>query len=190
MGVSFLHQLSVSYHSVILGFYLGIIYDIVRIIRCFFGVRYRCVIKRFDKLWLKSEEKKLNRVYESLLMGITDILFFIIIACIMASFIYSVNSGNVRWYIYLFAFAGFLIYYLTLGKIIISLSSLIVRTVKKVFRIFIMCMLSPFLPFKILYGKAIKAMHNQIRARRRVKLPDAEEIKKRTVLLQYGKNIK
>ncbi|MBQ8392562.1 MAG: spore cortex biosynthesis protein YabQ [Clostridia bacterium] len=188
MGVSFLHQLSVSYHSVILGFYLGIIYDIVRIIRCFFGVKYRCVIKRLDKLWIKSEEKKLNKIYESVLMGITDILFFVIVTCIMASFIYSVNSGNVRWYIYLFAFVGFLLYYLTVGKIIISLSSIIVRTIKKVFRMFIICILSPFLPFKILYVKAIKGIHNQIRARRRVKLPDAEEIENRTILLQYGKN--
>jgi predicted membrane protein len=64
-------------------------------------------------------------------MGITDIIFFVIISVFMMIFIHIANSGNVRWYIYVMALLGFISYYKTLGKVVISLSLPLVYYIKK-----------------------------------------------------------
>ena len=186
MEVSLTNQLFVICLSLTLGVLLGALYDGVRILRCLFGIRYKCPVKRLEGLMRAREERTVNRVYESLVMGVTDILYFILSACIIAVFVYGVNNGRVRWYIYLGAAVGFFAYYSTVGKIVISFSSIIACGIRRAIRIFAICMYSPFKPLAELVKKTAVKVRRYSQSKREA----SESVKRaegRRTLLHYGK---
>lgn len=133
MGDSFIHHITVAISAFLLGAFFCAVYDVIRIIRLFLGIKNHNVFNKIGKIFLDKfkEEKKISKAYESIVMGITDIIFFAIISIFMMIFIHIANSGRVRWYIYVMALLGFISYYKTLGKIVLSLSVPFVYYIKK-----------------------------------------------------------
>ena len=149
MEISFWQQLSLPFTSFIFGLVAGVLYDTVRILRCCLGVKYRTTYPGFllkIKLpLLNSTERKRkpNSVKEFVLVGITDILYFLILTVFMCIFVYAVNNGRIRWFIYLFSFFGFLAYYFTVGKLVIKTSTVISFFIRAIFLYLILFILAP-----------------------------------------------
>ena len=184
MEISLAHQFTVALLSVILGLLLGLLYDCVRITRCLFGIEYKGII--FKRLQPQHSIKSIGKVYESLLMGITDLIYFALCGIIMSIFVYFVNSGNVRWYIFLGAGVGFFLYYVTVGRMVISLSSVIALGIRKAFFIILSCLYEPVRPIALFIKnaliKVVKALFVNRKSATSKKQPIA-----RNVLINYGR---
>lgn len=137
MEISIAYQLFVSGASALMGLFLGAIYDIVRISRAIFGIRYvnkfTYHLKEIKLPLIKNPlliERKRNKVLSNIFIFVTDIIYFLVITLIMMVFVYYINDGIVRWYIFAGAFLGMLLYYFTVGKLVISVSEYIVFFIK------------------------------------------------------------
>lgn len=134
------HSLMLLY-SVLLGFFLGASYDIIRLSRIAVGMKYGAtnagkydysqyaLIGRFFYSKAKKKERK-KGLFISLFVFFGDVLFCLFCSVSVAIFIYYFNSGEFRAFVLVGAFVGFLIYYFTLGKIVIYLSEKIIFTIK------------------------------------------------------------
>jgi len=181
MEISLAHQFTVAVSSVILGLISGLIYDIVRIARCILGIRYEKALPS----GLRSG-KGVNKIYESVIIGFTDVAYFIIVSVIVSVFVYFINSGRIRWYIYFFAVIGFIIYYFTVGRIVISLSSIIAYGIRRVFCIFLVCLYEPFKPIIKLPRLLISKSQSLYKSKKKAMMDKALK-KNRRVVMEYGK---
>lgn len=93
--------------SVLLGFLIGLYYEIFRFIRLSFH-------------------------HSSLLIGIEDLFFFLPVTFIFLFFCYAFSSGLIRWFALLGTALGFFIYLLTLGKLLLFCSDRILFTIRKI----------------------------------------------------------
>ena len=122
--------------SFLYGICIGIVNDINRIIRVFFGVRYTKV--NFDKLYaflkIKNEEKsqrKSKNIYLNILIFIQDIFLIIFAASGIILLNYYFNDGRFRIFTLLAMLFSAILYYLTVGKLVMLISEpimLIIRT--------------------------------------------------------------
>ena len=103
-----------------MGFLLGIIYDLIRIIR------------------ISISNKKIGVV-------ISDLLFCVIACLGTFLFCLTVNEGEIRLYLILGETAGFFTYYFSLGIIIFSYSEKIINFIKKALKNFFRIILFPFI---------------------------------------------
>ena len=111
--------------SIIFGAFLGIFYDIFRIIRIFF----KC------KFW---------NVF------IQDIIYFFLSGVSTFLFILFINSGEIRFYILAGELMGFTLYYLTLGSLVYGIFYRFSRVIKKFFTKIFRAL---FVPIKSSVGK-------------------------------------
>lgn len=184
MEISLGQQFSVALFSVMTGAFLGLIYDFFRIIRCLFGIKYGKIL--FKKIQSSESEKKISKPMESILMGITDLMYFAAATVIMCIFIYFVNNGIVRWYIYFGAVTGFILYYFTVGRIVISFSSIIAYGIRRIFYVVFICLYEPIRPIfpfaKKYFTRVIKTLWT-----RRSREIEVKQRNARNVLLEYGR---
>lgn len=110
-------------YSVLVGMFIGLIYDIFRI------------------------KRKLVKT-AAFFIYIEDLLFWIITAFIMFAFLFYINDGEIRIYIYLGVITGIILYSLLFSKLIIKCSVAIFNFIGRVVK-FIIHILS--FPFKIIY---------------------------------------
>ena len=121
-------------------------------------------------------------------MFITDILYFLVITPIFMIFLYHQNNGIVRWFILFGAILGFLLYYFTLGKLIISVSEYIAFAVKVVFMHIIFFISRPFVPIaRFIKTKISKIKASVKNAISRSKEKKKEEKKHIRTLIHFGK---
>lgn len=104
MYISIGEELNIFFRSVILGCAVGLTYDLLRIIRR--------VIKR-----------------NSILIGIEDLLFFVVFALLTDIFLYYVNGGILRAYIMVGIMAGICLYEAGPGYLIIHFVEWILRKI-------------------------------------------------------------
>lgn len=97
-------------YSVFIGFSVGLVYELFRFIRT-------------------AADMTLGAVARNIICFVCDILFFIGAAVISAIFIFYANNGRIRGIALLGSFAGFILYYHTLGRLMSMLSRLIVKAV-------------------------------------------------------------
>ena len=191
MQIFLADQLRVTLLSILLGLGLGALYDIVRIFRTLLGVVY---VNRFtDKLksiklpLIKNpllRERKKRRIAENIMIFITDILYFLTVTFVMIIYVYYVNSGIVRWYIFAGAIFGMLTYYVFVGKLVISVSECIAFFLKVVFLYLAFFISRPFL---LLYRK-IKPYFQKIKSIKKNNKKSVEKIEKhRCQLYKMGK---
>lgn len=192
MEISFAHQLWVFIMSFIVGIFYGVIYDFIRIIRCLLGIRYNTkIIKVFDKVQLplikktNKNKKRYNSLKENVIIVVTDIAYFFVITVFTSIFVYSVNNGRARWFMYVMFILGFMLYYFTVGRLVILLSGMITFFIRAIFAYVLFFIRAPFIPLvRGLRAFCIKAKAC-IGKRSKVK-KDNRETKK--VLIQSGKN--
>lgn len=114
-------------YSAAIGAMLGVIYDVFRIIRI--------AVSLGEKQKPKSNGKraKIREAVSFVVIFIEDVLFFIIAAIITILFIFMVNNGQVRLFAVTGEIFGFLLYYFTVGRIVLKLAERIIALIKYVF---------------------------------------------------------
>lgn len=122
-----------------MGFLLGILYDIIRIIRLNISRGKSAVI-------------------------ICDIIFCAIACLCTFLFCLTVNEGEIRLYLVLGEVAGFGVYYFSLGAVIFSFSEKIIEFIKRLFRSVFRVL---FFPFRWIFGKMRKVFNNLLEKSRK-----------------------
>lgn len=146
------------------GLILGVLNDVNRIIRVFCGVAYSK--KHFGKLYevdlpivhrpLGKREGKIHNKALSLLIFFQDIIFFIVTGIGITVLNYEFNEGRFRFYTVLGVFIGFVLYYFTLGKIVMMVSEGIVFFIKAAFLVVFSAILHPFVILGQFFSKKLK----------------------------------
>lgn len=86
---------------------------------------------------------------------IEDIIFWIIVGSFLMYLIFTLNSGNIRFYIFLALFIGGVLYYCTISKYFLSISTKIFMLLKKIFKKLIILLLIPIRIFMRVNKKII-----------------------------------
>ena len=124
------------FYSFILGIALGILNDIWRITRVFFGVRYSS--ERFERLYSRlkmkreynSAENKLRQLPLNVIIFLQDLVFMIIAAVGIVFLNYYLNDGEIRLFTVISAVIGCALWYMSFGKLVIMFSEPIVMLIK------------------------------------------------------------
>lgn len=128
MNVSVSTEMYVFVMSAVSGVIVGAVFDVFR------AIRY------------KVKQKPLS-------VGVQDILFWIIAAFIVFAFMYNINSGQPRWYIFAGAILGECVYAAVAGRAMVVFFAFVGTTLAKgilfVLKIFIF-------PFALFYKKVRK----------------------------------
>ena len=128
MTISLSHELWLMVYSFFFGIFLGVVYDAVCLVRIVCGVgRSSAVSQRLYSMRLPIIREKRaylrlarGRGASFLLMLFGDIVYSLLSAAMYAVFITHTNQGRVRWYYLLMSGAGFLVYHLTVSRLVIS----------------------------------------------------------------------
>ena len=120
----------------VVGACLGGVYDLVRLSRAMVGICYsRRFAHRLVHLSLPlvgcvtppdRPKRKRRELFLNLYVALGDILFFLIASVTFTVFLYHANNGILRWYFVAGMVGGFVFYYMTLGKLVLIASELIV----------------------------------------------------------------
>lgn len=121
--------------AALLGVVLGVIYDVFRFLRisassnvpsgAFFEK-----IRPKKPILTQRKQKKTIKIGKKAIVFIEDILFFIISAVAEILFFLGLNDGEIRIYCLIFTLIGFILYLLSIGRIVIYFSSVIIFFVK------------------------------------------------------------
>ena len=107
----------------LLGVFLGALYDGVRFFKMLCGVRYG-----------KGSEEKLPRGKKAFLFVVTffcDVAFWLIFSLSSLILLYNVSGGVFRFSIYPMMLSGLFVYYISLGRVMLFLSSRAVILIRK-----------------------------------------------------------
>ncbi len=137
-------------YSIILGVFLGIIYDAIRLLRVMRGTYKKSEIKtneipEFIQRYIRLPKKKLVKKKKgTFFVAVGDVLFFVFSACAFSIFAYHFNDGVIRGFALFGMIFGFFVYYFTVGKLVLFLSFQIVNFVKMVFSYAFFLLIFPF----------------------------------------------
>lgn len=128
MILSMSNQAAVFLMTVLVGFVIGFVYDLFRVVRK--------VVK-----------------HPGFLIQIEDMIYWILVSIIMFYVMLNKNYGEIRAFSVLGAFLGMLLYFLTVSRLFINVSMLLVKFLAKVIAAVIEIVLTPFkLLYKLLYA--------------------------------------
>jgi len=131
------------------GFFLGLVYDVFRIIRIGRNDKTYRLSEAIEKRYFpQNKERKRKRPKnqsnrETVLIFIEDIYFFFIVAVTEILSIYYLNDGEIRIYCLLFSLIGFICYQKTFGYLVILLSKKILYLCRKILYFCICLILTP-----------------------------------------------
>ena len=111
-------QFQIIFYSIVAGFITGAIFDLYRIVR--------------------GQNK------QKIITAIEDILFGILIALIIFTFLLYKNYAFLGTYAYLFIILAFLIYLRFISSRIIKLELILIKTISKVLRVIVKNFIYPF----------------------------------------------
>lgn len=150
--------------SVAFGLVLGVLNDLNRIIRAFWGVKYSK--KHLDKMYslklpiynkaIGCRNDSTKSISLQVMMFFQDILFFIAAGVGIIVLNYEFNNGSFRFFTVFAVILGFLIYYFTLGKLVMIASEVIVFLIKASFLIVFSIICKPIVFFWRFFVKKSK----------------------------------
>lgn len=112
MSGEIINEVDIFFRTIILGVVFALIYDFIRIIR-------RIVFKSF------------------IIMGLEDILYWLIMAVMTCVFLYKVNGGVIRSYIITGIAAGMILYELSIGRFAVKYLTIALKFIlRKICKIF------------------------------------------------------
>ncbi len=116
------------------GVLLGAVYDTMRLSRVLFGVCHyvdislnRNIRSPFSK---QLPNRKASPIFAAFLLTLQDILFCLLAGILIAILLFYGNNGNFRGFVLFGILAGFLLYYVTIGKLLIRVSEYVIFAVK------------------------------------------------------------
>ena len=138
----------VTLYSIAVGFFLGAVYDVFRILRIALEIHTEPSAvenPRNGKKEPREEQKspdaakkikkallRILRAGNGAIIFIEDIVFFTICAAVITIFIFNINDGQIRWFALAGSGAGFAVYYFTVGKIVMFCAKKIIAFIKAV----------------------------------------------------------
>ena len=133
--------------ALVFGIFLGASYDVIRIIRVMLGASSYGARDPFKRVY----EKGIKNVFCGVGKGfashvtvfITDIIYFTFAGAAFSVFLFCFNYGIFRWFIFIFALLGFLIYYFTVGRLVVGFSEEISRLIMLILNLAIFTALLP-----------------------------------------------
>ena len=187
MEISIKNQLITMLFSIILGMFIGLIYDIFKILRLMTGLELSPKMQnKLNKIRLplivKKNNKKSNNTKKYILYIIWDILFCIAITPIIQIFVYATSFGIFRWYILIGIALGFTCYYYTVSKIIAPVYEFILLGIWVVFKYILYFIKLPIIQIE----QAIKNKPISIRKEKQSKRK--KDNKSREIVLSMGEN--
>ena len=190
MEILIKNQLITALFSVFIGIAIGVIYDIFKIFRILSGLDFSnkfqekieaLALPVIKKIKIKKE-KKLS-IKDKILYFWWDLLFFIAITPIMLIFIYATSSGVVRWYIIGGAFLGYIIYYLTVSRLISVMCEYIAFIIKIIFAYAIHFLKLPFKKLMLALKRKIISFKKKVKAKKMVSEKNETRNKREVVFL-------
>ncbi len=156
--------------SFLLGLLLGTVYEVIRFVKMFFGVRY-------GKNKASDGHKGAGAAFIFVLTFISDFLFCILFALVAISLTYSMSGGVFRGMVYIGLFCGILLYYFTLGRLMLIINSKLTAYMRKMLigavKILLIPLRGVFLLFRNIYrltmGKIIGKIKERAGEKRRKK---------------------
>lgn len=103
-------QLIIILYSLLVGLIFGAGYDIIRIIHIMLG-----------KVWFRRP-----------VIFLLDLVYMLILTCCYSVFTYAFNNGMYRMFIEIPMIVGFIVYYNTIGRVVIYFSEVIIRFIRTV----------------------------------------------------------
>ena len=104
------------------GAFLGIVYDIFRIVRI--------ATTPTGEASAKGKMIRVGTWLSDFLIFGEDILFSLIASVTVTVFLFNINDGKVRWFALVGAGIGFFLYYFTIGKIVFACAQTILRMIR------------------------------------------------------------
>jgi hypothetical protein len=161
---------SLLLRGLLLGAALGVFYDAIRFVKAFFFVNYTKG---------SPEPCGFKKVVAMAVTFITDVIFCLVIAVTSILLLYSVG-GIFRGMIYPAMLAGFLLYYLTVGRLVLKLSVRLAKTIKSLLLWVLKLLWRPFFSLQrgiiSLYHLTIGKILGTIKSKKRI----AQERRKAT----------
>lgn len=121
--LSMSNQALVFLTTVIIGVFIGFVYDLFRVLR-----------------------KVIH--HSNLMTYLEDLVYWIFVSLIMFYVMLNKNYGEIRVFSILGAFLGMILYFLTLGRLFMAASLTIIDFIKKVFAVLFEIIMTPF---KLIY---------------------------------------
>ena len=140
--------------SFLTGGILGLLYDGFRITRIFLGEHFSSVVSRFETvdLPLIGAPRKLQgrKRLRAIMLFVGDFLFCVIASVLLILLFYQMNHGKIRFMTFVLTGAGFYLYRITIGKIIMLCSETIAFVLQTITRY---VWFFALFPFKWIVGK-------------------------------------
>lgn len=130
-------QLLVALYFAVVGILLSLLNDIFKIKRIFFGTN-------------------------TVVLFVDDLLYMFLCSIVVVVCILKINSGLVRWYEVLFSCVGFILYRLTVSRIIIRFFVFVSRLIKRMLKGCIELFLKLFKPLLLPLRKIYSIINNKL----------------------------
>ena len=140
MEISLGQQARLRFFAFLLGFFLGFVYDLVRILRIAVGIGYdaaacRAPFQRELPLIHRrviQKRKRIGRIFEWSFVFCGDLFFMIFAGISFSLLLYAVNDGQFRFFALIALLPSFFIYYFTVGRLILFFAGYIVLGLRAV----------------------------------------------------------
>ena len=144
--------------SLVVGFSFGALYDLFRI-------RRRAAQKK------GKQKKLLTRFAESIIIGIEDVVFFLMLGCVTCVMYYVFSNGKVRLLALVFELLGFVIYRVSIGRLVMSVTDVIIAFFRLIMSMVRRHVVDPIKSFvcRIASG-TVNKMKKSARKRRRLQI--------------------
>jgi len=116
-------QLIIVGYSIILGLIFGVLYDIIRIVHILCGIAS----------YSGEKQVLLRGKVPFVIFFITDLLYMLCVTAILSFFTYWMNSGVPRFFIIFSSAAGFVLYLMTVGRLVMFFSEALVCFIRVTF---------------------------------------------------------
>ena len=198
MEISPLRLFYLLISSFAFGHLLGVLYDLHRIIRVLFGVRYT---QNRPQMLFAHPLPLLRRPLREIRQGrmkkmlLSVVIFFqdVFLGCAagigLVILNYVFNDGQLRFYTVLAMTAGFFLYYVTIGKLVIFLSEWIVFFLRAIFAILLYLLSRPVVWIYTVLEKTVKKTSSNLKkalANHRKKVYNINKVKNSLQLADHG----
>lgn len=186
--------------GIVCGAVLGVLWDVFRLTRVMLGFSYPS--RSADKLYAQplpllgktlprhsGQKKSLCDRLGGVILFAEDVVFGLVCGVVMSLLVYVTNDGIFRAMAPIGMLIGFLIYYLTVGRLVLSVSQILVFALRALaLYALTLLLLPPRLAVRLwqrTFGAWIKRIC-QVRREKRAAQYHAEMLKRLTQLAQYG----
>lgn len=186
MEISIYSQLITNLYSIFIGCFCWVLYELIKLIKMIF---YWDFSEKFRLKMGKKEYKSIKNPLNIKIKGdkkirfvvtlVFDIIYFVILSIIFPIFIFVTNDGIFRWYIFAFAFLGYIVPKATLGRLL----NFVLEHINYYSRVLILLIITPI-------NNKITNIRKKLRRNREenvVKKSQEKREKSRNILISYGK---